>query len=247
MRKAETCPKGSTGFPLLGIHPPGPEPCRGEQESCGHCPSPTRLPGRKRRLAKRPDPQLGLTSMLPTVRAQPTTFSPCWTKARATAAPMPPEAPVTNASRSRHRSMPALAGARAARRLAELLPGSHGLGRSLLTAAPPASESRRHPPSFWRGSGWGSTLRSLATGQIQPSTAEHRPAPSGPAPRPASPPHLRRGGHCCRRNGCGRVLGARGLSSRGAFPFAAGKRRFRGGLRQARRHTYSGFFSLPCS
>lgn len=47
--------------------------------------------------------------MLLTVRAQPTTFSPCWTRARATAAPTPPEAPVTSASRSRHRSMPALA------------------------------------------------------------------------------------------------------------------------------------------
>ena len=47
--------------------------------------------------------------MLPTVRAQPTTFRPCWTRARATAAPMPPEAPVTSASRSRHRYKPSLA------------------------------------------------------------------------------------------------------------------------------------------
>lgn len=64
---------------------------------------------RKQRLPEGPSPQRGLTSMLLTGRAQPTTFSPCWTRARATAAPMPPEAPVTSASRSRHCSMPVLA------------------------------------------------------------------------------------------------------------------------------------------
>lgn len=46
---------------------------------------------RKQRLPEGPSPRRGLTSMLLTGRAQPTTFSPCWTRARATAAPMPPK------------------------------------------------------------------------------------------------------------------------------------------------------------
>lgn len=110
--------------------------------------------------------------MLPTVRAQPTTFSPCWTKARATAAPMPPEAPVTSASRSRHRSMPALAMVR--RRpptslgeqgtgIAELRPRSQGLGRSLTAAAAAAARSwvpLLDPPSTWPACGRDSVLSS---------------------------------------------------------------------------------------
>lgn len=136
--------------------------------------------------------------MLPTVRAQPTTFSPCWTSARATAAPMPPEAPVTKASRSRHRSMPALAVVPSRPHtslrepdiwIAELRPGSQGLGSSSLTAAAAVaadlalSEPRLNPPPFCRAPGWGSTLRSPATRRhIQPLDCRGLAAPPLPAP-----------------------------------------------------------------
>lgn len=125
--------------------------------------------------------------MLPTVRAQPTTFSPCWTKARATAAPMPPEAPVTSASRSRHRSMPALAMApsRPPTSLKELRPWLERLGLSLVTVPPAAAnllafELRLDPPPCWLASGLSSALRSSAPGHIPPEE------PSGPAPRPCA-------------------------------------------------------------
>lgn len=120
--------------------------------------------------------------MLPTVRAQPTTFSPCWTNARATAAPMPPEAPVTSASRSRHRSMPALAMVPSrpptpfgepGTEITELRPGSPRLGRSLVTAGAGAgnlqmSEQRLVPPPCGPASGRGSALGTSALGHIAP-------------------------------------------------------------------------------
>lgn len=46
-----------------------------------------------------------ITSILSTFLAQPTTLMPCWTSARATAAPMPTEAPVTRATLPFHRSI----------------------------------------------------------------------------------------------------------------------------------------------
>lgn len=45
------------------------------------------------------------TSILSTLLAQPTTLMPCWTSARATAAPIPTEAPVTRATLPFHRSI----------------------------------------------------------------------------------------------------------------------------------------------
>lgn len=118
------------------------------QPDSGHSPPPpTPDPGRNDVPQSDLLPGPGLTSMLPTVRAQPTTFSPCWTRARATAAPMPPEAPVTSASRSRHRSMPALAmvpsrpptsPGELGTWIAELRPRSQGHGR-------PSSHCRGNP------------------------------------------------------------------------------------------------------
>jgi len=49
--------------------------------------------------------KIGFTSILSTFRAQPTTFMPCWTRTRATAAPMPTDAPVTNATLPFQRSI----------------------------------------------------------------------------------------------------------------------------------------------
>lgn len=46
-----------------------------------------------------------VTSILSTFRAQPTTFMPCWTRARATAAPIPTDAPVTSATLPFQRSI----------------------------------------------------------------------------------------------------------------------------------------------
>lgn len=174
------------------------------QPDSGHSPSPTGTgPRRKRRLPGHPAPQPGLTSMLPTVRAQPTTFSPCWTRARATAAPMPPEAPVTSASRSRHRSMPprAISLRELGTWTAELGPRSQGIGRSptvtAAAAARPASSPRLEPPPTWPACGRDSTLLSSTVGHISPEGVAarqsrppatprgHGPAPSGPASPPA--------------------------------------------------------------
>lgn len=141
--------------------------------------------------------------MLPTVRAQPTTFSPCWTNARATAAPMPPEAPVTSASRSRHRSMPALAMVPSRPPTPFGEPGTEitELGRSLVTAGAGAgnlqtSEQRLVPPPCGPASGRGSALGTSAPGHIAPedrrglaavSLERPRGRPFRPRPR-ASPP-----------------------------------------------------------
>lgn len=123
--------------------------------------------------------------MLPTVRAQPTTFSPCWTNARATAAPMPPEAPVTSASRSRHRSMPALV------MIPSRLPTSFGepgtgiaelrlrllkLGGSLVTEGVGAGnlemlELRLDPPPGGPASGRGSALGTSVLGHMASGVA----------------------------------------------------------------------------
>lgn len=46
-----------------------------------------------------------LTSTLSTLLAHPTTFMPCWTSVRATAAPIPTEAPVTRATLPSQRSI----------------------------------------------------------------------------------------------------------------------------------------------
>lgn len=138
--------------------------------------------------------------MLPTVRAQPTTFSPCWTNARATAAPMPPEAPVTSASRSRHRSMPALV------MVPSRLPTSFGelgtgiaefslellkLGSSLVTAGAGAGnlemlELRLDPTPCGPASGRGSALGTSTLGHI---ASEWPPFPATPtSPREPVPP-----------------------------------------------------------
>lgn len=142
-----------------------------------------------------PAPRPTLTSMLLTVRAQPTTFSPCWTRARATAAPMPDEAPVTKASRPRHRSMPTLATAcppiserEKCSGAEELRPGSQRPGLSLVTVAGATgararSAPRPDPPPFGSCSGIDSTpgssaLRAREHAQLA-ALALARQAPSG--------------------------------------------------------------------
>lgn len=157
--------------------------------------------------------------MLPTVRAQPTTFSPCWTNARATAAPMPPEAPVTSASRSRHRSMPALV------MIPSRLPTSFGepgtgvaelrlrllkLGGSLVTAGAVAGnlemlELRLDPPPGGPASGRGSALGTSVLGHM---ASEWPPFPATPAPARDPVPPAAGGNRTALRVGAHRGSGA---------------------------------------
>lgn len=142
--------------------------------------------------------------MLPTVRAQPTTFSPCWTNARATAAPMPPEAPVTSASRSRHRSMPGVvmvpsrlptSFGEPGTGIAGLRPESQRLGCSVVFVGACAgiqqkSEQRLDPPPCGPALGRGSALGTSALGNI---ARGHRRCLAALClerpPLPATPPH----------------------------------------------------------
>lgn len=154
--------------------------------------------------------------MLPTVRAQPTTFSPCWTNARATAAPMPPEAPVTSASRSRHRSMPALV------MVPSRLPTSFGepgtgsgelslgllkIGGSLVTAGGDAGnlELRLDPPPVGPASGRGSALGTSALGHM---ASEWPPFPDTPTPAHEPVPPATGGNRTALRVGAHRGSGA---------------------------------------